>query len=454
MSARVASILAPLYLFACLLLGGSVQGIWSNLALQLAAVIILGWALTSGKRTPGKSAARLRALGLAALALIAVQLLPLPPGIWSAFPGREVVADGFNLLGGPLPWMPLTMAPERSLSFLLALLPAGAMLAMILRAPVEKPSRLAIAAVAGMLVSVVVAALQLTQGDSWYPYKIYSLGTATGLFANTNHLAALILVSIPLIAAIAADFVRSSKRDGGGNNLTMAAALAAGVAIILVGVALNKSFAILLLGGPIIAASALIVLPPKSVRLDRMGLLLVGMIAIAAAGMMAVGAERLTRLAGQASVAERQQIWSSSAKLAAEYIPFGSGLGTFEKAYHLQEDPDQVGREYINHAHNDFLEIVIELGLPGALLLIVFLAWWVARFVVIWKSGQSPPIVRAATLVSLALLAHSLVDFPLRPAALSAVFAMAVALMALPAATARRDVKGEPKHLRLEDLDW
>ena len=453
MSGRATSVIAPLYLFACLLLGGSVQGIWSNLLLQLSGILIIGWTMTVGRKAPGWSASALRILAVAALVIIAVQMVPLPPSLWSELPGREPAVEGFDLMGMPLPWLPLSMAPERSASALLALLPAGAMLALIIRGPLEKPARLALAAVAGMFVSVLVAVLQLSQGDAWYPYKIYSLGTPTGLFANTNHLAALILVSIPLIAALAAEYVRSSSAAAKRRVLAFGISVSVGAAVILIGVILNKSFAVLLLGGPIIAASALIFLPSRPVRLDRLALLLLAMMALGAAALITIGGDRLTRLAGQASVVERQHIWESSGRMAVAYMPAGSGLGTFENVYHLQEDPNRVGREYVNHAHNDFLELIIELGLPGLALLLAFAIWWAMRFVDIWRSGQSSPMVRAATLVSLALMAHSLVDFPLRPAALSALFATAIALMALPQTRGLRDERGLARHLKLEDLD-
>jgi hypothetical protein len=55
--------------------------------------------------------------------------------------------------------------------------------------------------------------------------------------------------------------------------------------------------------------------------------------------------------------------------------------------------------------------------------------------------------------VSLGLMLHSLVDFPLRPVALSALLAAMLGLMAVAGPVPRRDGKGQPRHLRLEDLD-
>lgn len=454
MAARIGSWAAPLFLLACLLMGGSRQGYWTNLVLQLAAIALIAWALIAGRSPEGRAPARLRAIGLLALLLILLQLVPLPPSIWSSLPGREPVVQGFALLGEPLPWMPISLAPEQTLSGLLATLPAAAMLVLVLRRPKDRPGRLAAVTIVAMCLSVLVGILQVTQGDRWYPYPVSSLGAATGLFANSNHLASLLLASIPLMAALVATRLRGKGLSGlpAGNRFLEWAALGLGAAVLLAGAILNGSFAILLLGGPMIAASALIFLPAARVRLARLALLLALATAAGLALLVAMGSDRFAGYAGQASIAERQQIWQSSAHLAVDYAPAGSGFGTFPLVYRLGEDPDLVKQVYVNHAHNDLLELAVELGLAGMAVLALFLLWWTWRFIAIWRSGTAPPIVRAATLVTLGLMLHSLVDFPLRPTALSALFAACVGLMAMPRPSLAATQSGRPRHLRLEDL--
>lgn len=138
--------------------------------------------------------------------------------------------------------------------------------------------------------------------------------------------------------------------------------------------------------------------------------------------------------------------------MVGEYAPFGSGFGTFAQAYRLHEDPDLVNWIHVNHVHNDYLELVVELGVPGALLLAAFLLWWAWRFFALWSSTGASPLARAATLVTLGLLLHSLVDFPLRTAALSALFAASVGVMARSARVGAARAGGQPRHLTLEDL--
>jgi hypothetical protein len=51
------------------------------------------------------------------------------------------------------------------------------------------------------------------------------------------------------------------------------------------------------------------------------------------------------------------------------------------------------------------------------------------RVVAIWRAPTIDPFARGATIASGAILLHSRVDFPLRTTAISAVFALCVALM-------------------------
>jgi hypothetical protein len=85
-------------------------------------------------------------------------------------------------------------------------------------------------------------------------------------------------------------------------------------------------------------------------------------------------------------------------------------------------------------------------------LILAFLLWWARRTVTIWRTEDADYFARAATVASAAILAHSLVDYPLRTAAIGAVFAMCCALMAEPRAKARRsrrreEDKPEARHL-------
>lgn len=85
---------------------------------------------------------------------------------------------------------------------------------------------------------------------------------------------------------------------------------------------------------------------------------------------------------------------------------------------------------FVVHAHNDYLEVALELGLAGIVLTLLFLAWWAAAVWRTWRTAEPGPFARAAAIASAGVLIHSLVDFPLRTAAIAACFGMCIALLA------------------------
>ena len=422
---------APAYLFLCIVLGGSAQGIFSNLALQLAGVAILAWALLTRVPLNGSRPARqLVWLAAAATALVLLQLIPLPPTIWSNLPGRQFVVDGFRLLGQPLPWMPLSLAPADTIATAMAMLPPLAMLALILRLGAYRDSWLLIALLFATFISVALGVLQIQSGGTGpYLYPLANLGTASGLFANANHMATLLLISISLLVALGA---RRYRRLPSTNDRLLTATLAGGAAIVvLLGIFTNQSLALLVIGAPVAGAAALQLIPAGRVRLGRLAAML-GLLFVAGTAALAVLASSGMSSSNQTSVTIRSDIWKHGVEAIRDHGLAGSGVGTFPSIYPHYEDAATVERTYVNHAHNDYMEIVIETGLPGAVLMLLFLVWWSSRAVVIWRSPNAAELARAACIASAAILLHSLVDYPLRTAAIASAMAMALALMADP----------------------
>ena len=122
---------------------------------------------------------------------------------------------------------------------------------------------------------------------------------------------------------------------------------------------------------------------------------------------------------------------------AKEFMPFGSGLGTFIPVYQMFEKPSDVFPAYANHAHNDVLEVWLETGVVGLILMGVFFFWVLRRGYWAWRAhpdiaNLDIALMRAASIVLLLLAAHSLVDYPLRTSAMMAVAAFACALLIPP----------------------
>jgi O-antigen ligase len=426
---RIRPAVVPFYLLLCLLLGGSAQGVWTNAILQLLAIAILAWAALTREPVGLPAAGRgLMVLASLALLLFAMQLIPLPPALWTALPGRDFVAANYRLLEMSQPWLPLSLAPYDTLATALTLLPPLAVAVGLLRLGAFREEWLAAALVGGAFVSTVVGVLQVTTGDpSWYFYRFYNVGKAVGAFANSNHMAALLLVTVPFVTALAAQhWIR--LRSTNARSLIIALTIAA-AAVLGMGIVVNESLAILLLGIPVAVASA-IMLMRLTPELLRRGLALIAVLVIAGAVAMAVLVKD-SRAAGQSvSVTARAEIWDKTLDAAGDHWLTGTGIGTFQPIYGRYEERATITPTFVNHAHNDYLEIALEAGIPGALLLLAFLTWWGRAAASIWTSSNPAYYAKAASIASATLLLHSVVDFPLRTASMAAVMAMCLSLMA------------------------
>jgi O-antigen ligase len=447
MTERVRPTVAPAYLFLCLVLGGSAQGVWGNAILRLLAIAIIAWSLIERRDRPlptgFKSLFILIGLGVA---LALVQLIPLPVGIWASLPGRGQFLESFQLLGIEPAAMALSLDPYATVATLLTLLPPLAMIAALTRLRSFSPAWLAAAVIAGTVSAVLLGILQVSSADPinspWYLYRHSNFGLATGFFANSNHMASLLLVTIPFIAALGATI-----RDRAKDMRLRSAALAlvgGGLVVVVLGLVLNGSLAGYGLGLPVVLASLLLLIGMRA-GLVRAAFAVIGIGCLAALAMLWMSP---VNQGATTSVLSRQVILDHSAELLGEFGATGTGLGTFEQVYRLSEDPDEVDRYYVNHAHDDYLELAIETGVPGVILMLLFLAWWGRS---VWRMAKLPAadhFAFAGAIASAALLLHSAVDYPLRTAAMSAVFAMCLVLVVQSRRTARNETDLRPaRHL-------
>ncbi|MGN6056969.1 MAG: O-antigen ligase family protein [Sphingomicrobium sp.] len=447
MPSRARQAVAPVYLLLCLVLGGSAQGIWQNMALQLLGIAILGWAAWPADGKPlGRPARQLLVIAILAIALVALQMVPLPASLWTRLGGRGVVADGYHILGLSVPALPLSLTPYRSFDCLLALIPPVALFIAIVSLRAYRPGWLAGALLLGAMTGVVLGALQVSESGNiadshWYIYETSSFGFGTGFFANANHMADLLACTLPFLAAILASALSGHRQ----RNWAILVAVAAAALLIVIGIALNHSLAVYGLTPPVLAASALILLPKRSAW-RRWWALATAVLVVGAVAALATTSARTGQFGSdvQSSAQSREEMLSTTVRAMHDFLPWGSGVGSFVDVYHLYEDPSQVNGTYVIHAHNDYAEVALETGVPGILLMIAFLAWWGRATWRSWRYVDAGTYARAASIASGAILLHSIVDFPLRTAAISGVFAMCLGLLVerpVPAARSVTDLR-------------
>lgn len=432
--ARPRDFAMALFLLGCLAMGGATrEGYLFHSLLQLVGFAILGWFwLTPPRQLLSDSARQVRAIGFLALLLALLQLVPLPAAIWTGLPGREPIARGYELLGMQVPWHALSLTPDQSMFAIIAVIPALAVAAATLRSS-RRAVDLALALIIAFgLVSMLLGLYQVMSGD--YPYEITNRGQPAGFFSNSNHFASLMALGLPVCAAL---FARIQARVGnanirlGGQVLLVSAALA-----LLFGLIASGSRAGYILGVVGIAASVPLVV------LGREGTLSRGLVRLALLGALLLGAALIGAIlldfmgaAGSGSrLIERSTMLKTGWPAVGTYFPFGSGLGSFTAVYPQFEDPDRVTTVFVNHAHNDFAELLIETGLAGVAVALLFLFWYARRTIHLWSTPGTGRITgRLGTIGVLLVLLHSLVDYPARTIAIMSLLGLFIALMADPA---------------------
>jgi O-antigen ligase len=432
----------------CLLLGGaSAAGALANAFLQLAGIAIIAAVslappLDHSSR-PGRGFWAL--LGI--LALIAlVQFVPLPASLWSSLPGRAGIADGYTLMGIVPPWLPVTLAPDRAMGSVLALIPFVATLLLTTRATAEGRVAFAWVMIAVAAASIAVGAVQLFSGgrSALYFYQVTNRHDAVGFFANKNHLATLFLMTLPFIAALAAREEQSDRKQ----RLRRRPLFIGSFLFILFGAVLNNSSAGLALLVPCIGTAILIY--RRGIGRPLPGYVAIGGAVVLAAALVfvSVGPFRgrfLDKAISTNNSSTRGTSISLTVKAARDFMPVGSGIGSFRHIYTAYEDPAVVTRDYINHAHSDWVEVALETGIMGIAALAAFALWLMARGRALWAGGKASGSMGRAALTSVVLLMlHSLVDYPARTAAILCVAGMALGLVAAPRAAAPSRSKAPP----------
>ncbi len=373
-------------------------------------------------------------IALTAIALSTLQLLPLPPAIWQSLPGREFIILALSAFGMEDRAMPISLSTHGTAVSLLAMVSAFGFFCMGLGFPKKARHILAAVIVAAALMNILfgLCVKSAPPAADTFLAQFYDGGNVSGLFFNRNCMAALLYVSIPMLTSFLLFLVAKSKVSGFSAVIFGLIYLL----LILLGLGATASRTGILLSMLALLLSPILVrgtLSRKTGHSTTRPLLVVTIIGLIVLGL--VGQAGLSRFARFDPVNEqRLTIYSLTLRAIGHYFPVGSGLGTFVPVYQQIEQPsDMAGSAYINHAHNDWLELALEGGLPLIVLMTAGVIWLLAAQYRVWTTvGDLAEnfVPKAAAMAVILLLLHSLVDFPLRTYADAAVFALCLGLMA------------------------
>lgn len=419
--------LLPLFVVIVFLTGGSARHDVASLPLLrglsatvLVGVLALHWQKVAEVRRP------LLVIAAAAFVVL-IQIIPLPFGLWTLLPGRDLVEQVDAATGVGAIARPWSLNPFGGWNALFSMLvPAAALVS--LSASGESAGR---PLVTVLLVVVTIAAVfgifQLVGNSqsATYFYRITNRDSAVGLMANRNHHALLLACAMPLIALWMSHW-RGRARSFVGYQITAGVALA----LLFPLIALTGSRAGLVLGAiGFVAALCLYHAPDyartrRDVRVLQIDVriiwtaMVVGLLGLSLLAGRTTSFDRLVSMSGQEidRVALLPTLW----RMVTEYFPVGSGAGTFVPLFKLFEPESFLNPSYYNHAHNDFVELLIEHGIFGAILIVVATLAWAWATWSLWRADETARRCfhwrAGATGLWIVLLCAvaSIVDYPLR----------------------------------------
>ena len=363
------------------------------------------------------------------ISICILQLIWLPPSVWSLLPGRDIIMTGYELTGLELPWLPISMTPEITLYSLLDFLPPIAVFTYILSFASVKEINTSIYCLMGIsiLFAVLGFAQTLSGSQSLYPYSVSNFGRPTAFFTNTNHFATLLLMTM----CFSLHFMAIDHGSGMSSIIlrkTPNFILFGGCTIFLMlGVISTKSLAGIGILAVLLSAHLAIygrltwLKSSNNILRFSISILIFAIVIFLILDVFLKGnllVDVFDIIKGESDFS-RKKIYPEVLKLIPTYLPFGAGLGSFEQIYSVDRSLEQTIGQFVNHAHNDYLELFVEFGLFAFLFIGLFLKWWLQA----WKStfalmtkfyGQFYSLRVPALLAIGVFLMHSIVDYPAR----------------------------------------
>jgi len=433
------ALLAFLLAFAPLFRGGNRP--MPLLVMEVAALLgLAAWAWGRPAREWRLAIPASAAWGIGLL-LVAplLQLVPLPASWWAAMPGHAPYAQVLGFAGDAAGSMrPASIHPRATEYSWLAMWPCLAVFVLTLAQSRPGIRRLAVVFVGVAVVQALFGVLQLGV-DARSPLNFgnpWAAATASGTYVNKNHFAALMAMGLSMAVSLWAlelvpRYGRSHRHHGHREGHTpeeparahprladrqLALNIVHAVAVLLLAVALLFSGSRAGIGAGLFAfslASFALVWRPASLPAR------VAFGAAGAAALLFAAYIGLTPVLDRFAPDQlalgyegRMRISEAAVRAGLDFLPFGSGLGTFADVFRRYQVEGLPG--FVDHAHNDYAELFLELGVAGlaaaALLLIAYAARW-AQLLRGWPLRSLGYLQVGAGLGMMAMLIHGAFDF-------------------------------------------
>lgn len=294
----------------------------------------------------------------------------------------------------------------------------------------------------GVAQAVLGIGLALAEGSGWLAGgPVEGVGGTRGSYVNPNHFAGLLEMAFcvglgMLLASSPGEPLPRRGRETAeralGFLLSPRLAIAGALLLLLVGLLWSGSRGALAALAVALAAVFALWLPPR-----RATGLAPRLAALATAGVLAVAAITVAgsgglgrKLAAEGLDSNRLELAAAALAMAADYPLTGSGAGSFASVFPAYKS-EALGFAFYRHAHNDYLETLAELGVPGAALVLGGPAWLLARALRRARRRTSRTarcLSAGAAAAATSLAVHGLYDFNLQIPANASMLVFVLAL--------------------------
>jgi O-antigen ligase len=392
--------------------------------LEVAGIAMLAFIAWKGPREALEGVPAMLRWGAALLVVVPlIQLVPVPMAWWAMLPGHAPFAQVLEAANAASGWRAITLHAEATQYSWLVLLPCAAIFLAVRRLDRPRLRRLAIVFVGVASVEAVLGVLQVGSaatspinfGNPW------AGAGAAGTYINKNHFAALIAMALPMLLALWAiemlplvthrgEVLREHPRNA-DTKFALRALFSMLTIVLLLALLLSRSRAGMAAGLFVFGlAIAALVWRAATIQVKiALGAVALGAVVLAAFVGLTPVLERFAPDAFSMEYQSRMELAASTLRAALDFMPFGSGLGTFADVFRRYQ-----GGGFADHAHNDYAELILELGVAGIAIIALLVIAYVMRWPAVLRQRESRRLrfmQVAAGLGMLAMIVHGAFDF-------------------------------------------
>ncbi len=397
--------------------------------LGIAMLLIIFW----GKLLEGRLQWHIKWFLLGSIGIALAYLIPLPDSLWSSLPGRGWYAEHANWMSAgndEYIYRALSLVPYRTVAGLLALLAPLAIFLTVASLPKRKVLFLVYIFLLTAFGQAILSMAQYFIQDQALFFRIWSGNIPLGTYINQNHFVAFMEMAEPLaLGLMIYAIVHPTK------NVLFKTILAFLFGCISLALTFTPLLSASRMGTALLLLSIFLsfwVMTTPDIRKQVMApivalrfVLLALAIIIQFNVIHRIATDSYTEgfeprvIAGDL----RWEMYTSMWQGVKDFFPIGSGPGTMPQVYQTYQ-PTSINL-FMNHAHNDYLELVFDMGIFGILILATLLFIYLLR----WKqltgeeSNRFKLLKSGAGVGILLALLYSLTDFGLHTPANAVFFA-------------------------------